>query len=282
MPHRRHLRATGTPGLRIDSPDEAGTHPDPSPGPVEIHESLGARAKRAVIKDLRHPAAFMFPLRLFIGIGWLRAFAEKVISPDWFDREAVALFLDAQLARDAVAFSPYEQLVESVLRPGSRWIGWVLMALQLVVGLGIITGTYTNLALLIGSSMNANFILAGQLSPSAFYIVIQTVLFVTGAGAILGSDGNRARRPERVPSILLVAHPDVRRTSKADRMALAGLAGLAGGLTWFGFAHVTDFSPSGVGDPALVFGTVMGLSALSLIIFLLRIGALGKPSGPAT
>ena len=151
------------------------------------------------------------------------------------------------------------------------------MALQLMVGLGIITGTYTNLTLLIGSAMNANFILAGQISPSAFYIVIQTVLFVTGAGAILRSDGNRTRRPETVPSILLVAHPDMRRASNADKLAVAGLAGLALLLSWFGFAHVTDWSPTGVGDPALVFGTVMGLSSLSLIILRLRIGPLGSP-----
>ena len=278
MPQRRRLPATEVSDLRSDGRDEASPHTDLSPAMKDpTQESLVVRAKRSVIKELRHPGAFMFPLRLFIGIGWLRAVAEKVISPGWFDGEAVAAFLGAQLARDGVVFPLYEQLMESVLRPGSRLIGWGVMALQLMVGLGIITGTYTNLALLIGSAMNANFMLAGQISPSAFYIVIQTVLFVTGAGAILGSDGNRARRPERPPSILLVARPDVRRASSTDKMAVAGFAGLAGALSWFGFAHVTDWSPGGVGDPALVFGTVMGLSALSLIILRLRIGAPGSP-----
>jgi len=156
------------------------------------------------------------------------------------------------------------------------------MVLQLVVGLAVITGTYTNLALLIGSAMNVNFILAGQLNPSAFYIVIQTVLFVTGAGAIVGSDGNRARRPGKAPSILLVAQPGVRRTSNSDKKAVTGLAALAGALSWIGFAHATNFSPSGIGDPALVLGTVMGLGALSLIILRFRMSALDRSKGPRT
>jgi thiosulfate dehydrogenase [quinone] large subunit len=234
-------------------------------------DSLGTRARRAVMKELRHPMAFLFPLRLFIGIGWLRAFAEKIGDPDWFDGRAVGAFLDAQFATDSIAAPLYGQLVESVLRPGSRWVGWVLMALQLLVGVGILFGNYTNLALLIGIAMNVNFVLAGRTNPSAFYIVIQTVLLVTGSGAVLGMDGKRARKEGRIPSILLVAHPDMRSASKRDKAAVIGLAVLATAVSFFGFAHATDFSPSGVGDPALVLGTVMGLGALSLIILRFRL-----------
>lgn len=262
--------------LRKEVPQE-----DPPLGiPDQMPDSVVVRAKRSLMRELRHPAAFLFPLRLFIGIGWLRALAEKVITVEWFDGEAVDAFLDSQVAANAVAFPLYGRLIDSVLRPGSRWIGWVVMALQLIAGLGILSGTYTNLALLIGIAMNANFILAGRINPSAFYIVIQTVLFVTGAGAILGTDGNRARRPGRAPSILLVAHPDMRGASNWDKMAVIGLAALAAALSWFGFAYSTDFSPGGVGDPALVFGTVMGLGALSLIILRFRLSELGKASGP--
>jgi thiosulfate dehydrogenase [quinone] large subunit len=232
------------------------------------------------MRELRHPAAFLLPLRLFIGIGWLRAFAEKVIAAEWFDGGAVGAFLDTQIAGDAVVFPLYGQIIESVLRPGSRWIGWVVMALQLMVGLGILFGTYTNLALLIGIALNANFMLAGEVTPSAFYIVIQTVLFVTGAGAILGADGNRARRPGSAPSILLVAHPDMGRASIGDKTAVIGLAVLAAAQSCFAFAYVTDWSPNGVFDPALVFGTVMGLGALSLVILRFRLSDLGEPPAP--
>lgn len=248
--------------------------------PSQPTESVLVRAKRSVMRELRHPAAFLFPLRLFLGIGWLRAFAEKVFFAKWFDGGAVASFLDTQLAGDAVAFPLYLQLIESVLRPGSRWIGWVVMGLQLLVGLGILLGTYTNLALLIGIVLNANFMLAGQISPSAFYIMIQTVLFVTGAGAVLGVDGSRGRRPGGVRSILLVAQPYMGRASKGDKMVAIGLAAFSAALSWYGFAHVTDFR-AGVFDPGLVFGTVMGLSALSLVILRFRLSETEKATGPS-
>ena len=278
MLRRRPPPTTETLDLEFDLRD-AASQMDPSLGiPDQTTESVVVRAKRSVIRELRHPAAFLFPLRLFLGIGWLRAFAEKVNSAEWFNGGAVAAFLDSRVSSDAVAFPLYLQLIEAVLRPGSRWIGWVVMSLQLLVGLGILLGTYTNLALLIGIALNANFMLAGQISPSAFYIMIETVLFVTGAGAILGVDGNRVRRQRRASSLFLVAQPDVRRASHGDKMAVIGLATLAAGLSWFGFAHATDWSPAGgVYDPGLVFGTVMGLGALSLVILRFRLSALAKP-----
>ena len=230
-----------------------------------------------MIGELRHPAAFLFPLRIFIGIGWLRAFAEKALDTEWFNGAAVGAFLDSQVAGGAVVFPLYRQLIGAFLRPGSRWVGLVVVALQLLVGLGILLGTYANLALLVGAAMNANFMLAGQISPSAFYIVIQTVLFVTGAGAILGVDGRRARRAGRASSILLVAHPYMRRSSNRDRRAVVGLAAVAAALSWYGFVHASDVSPSGIFDPALVFGTVMALGALSLSILWFRLSNAGTP-----
>ena len=59
---------------------------------------------------------------------------------------------------------------------------------QLLTGIAIGLGLFTNLALLGGLFMNLNFLLIGRVNPSAFYIVIQTVLFVGDAGMILGLD----------------------------------------------------------------------------------------------
>lgn len=275
MLRRPRLPGAETLDLVVELRDEAPREEPTLGTPRHPRESVVARAKRSVMRELQHPAAYLFPLRLFIGIGWLRAFAEKAFSAEWFNGGAVATFLDSQLARDAVAFPLYLQLIES----GSRWIGWVVIALQLLVGIGILLGTYTNLALLIGIALNANFMLAGQISPSAFYIMIHTVLFVTGAGAIFGVDGNRVRRPGRARSILLVAQPYMGRASNGDRMAAIGLAALAAAQGWFGFAHITDFG-AGVFDSGLVFGTVMGLSALSLVILRFRLSELGKPPAP--
>ena len=35
----------------------------------------------------------LFPLRLFIGVGWRRAGAEKALNPQWWDGHALAAWL---------------------------------------------------------------------------------------------------------------------------------------------------------------------------------------------
>lgn len=225
-----------------------------------------APSRNWLLTELQRPAAFMFPLRLFISIGWLRSVAEKLGDSAWTRGRAVGDFLDVQAASGAIVFPGYEWLAEHVLGPAGGWVGWLVILLQLGVGLAILTGWYTNLALLVGVVMNINFMLAGAVNPSAFYIVIQAALFAAGAGAVIGVDGRSAG----AHSILLVAHPDTRRVTEEDRWAVMGLIVLAASVSWLGFAHVRDFSPTGITDPGLVLGTVMGIATLFLLILRLR------------
>jgi len=223
-----------------------------------------------LLREIHQPAAFLFPLRIFIGVGWMRSFAEKFTDPAWLGGRAVGNFLGDQTVNGAVPIPQYDWLIDAVLSPAGPVIGWLVMLLQLVIGLAIISGTDTNLAFLIGIVMNVNFMLAGEINPSAFYIVIQTVLFVMGAGGVIGFDSVLAKqRP--TPSLLIVARPDPRETSERDRTAIDVLALLAGLMSWLGFAHVNDFSPTGITDPGLVLGTVMAVTTFSLLILRLRL-----------
>ena len=56
------------------------------------------------IQELQKEKAFMLPLRLFIGLGWLRAFAEKLIDPTWYSGAKLTEFLTTQLSADLVYF----------------------------------------------------------------------------------------------------------------------------------------------------------------------------------
>ena len=64
----------------------------------------------------------------------------------------------------------------------------IIMFGQLLVGLGVLTGTYTSAALLAGIFMNLNFVAAGAPTPSAFCLVIQTALLAGGAGLVFSVD----------------------------------------------------------------------------------------------
>tara|TARA_B100001093_G_scaffold497457_1_gene544414 strand:+ start:986 stop:1519 length:534 start_codon:yes stop_codon:yes gene_type:complete len=96
----------------------------------------------------------------------------------------------------------YQQLIESVFLPNAQAMSWLVVIGQLMTGIGIRFGALTNAALLGGLFMNLNFILAGSINPSAFYMVMESVLFLTNTGAILGFDKKLC---QRIPFEIFVA-----------------------------------------------------------------------------
>ncbi len=64
----------------------------------------------AVRAELAHDRAYLLPLRIFIGLGWLRAAVAKAIDPAWYDGAALTVFLDAQLGWSQEAFPFYGRL----------------------------------------------------------------------------------------------------------------------------------------------------------------------------
>ena len=142
--------------------------------------------------ELQKTNAFLLPLRLFIGLGWLRAGVEKAIDPLWRTGGKLSDFFQMQLAVDAVYFPFYETLITQLFEPNAFVLSWIVLIGELLAGLAILTGTLTNLGLLGGLLMNLNFVLAGVVNPSAFYIVIQGALLSANAGDNLG--GRRLSR----------------------------------------------------------------------------------------
>lgn len=218
--------------------------------------------------ELARSAAVLVPLRLFMGVGWLRTFFEKVGDDNWWNGSAVVAFLDDQVTNGLVVFPFYERTIDNIIRPGSRWVGWLVIVLELAIGLAILTGTFTNLALIIGAGLNVNFMLAGRITPSVFYVAIQTLLFVTEVGSVFGVDGLLAKRSGRNRGpIAVVARRPSRSSVANDVSDVVVLAVVAAGFSCLGFVHATEFGPDGVDDPGLVLGTVMAMSALTLALY---------------
>lgn len=214
-----------------------------------------ARLLRAGQAALANERAYLLPLRLFIGFGWLRAAVAKILDPGWYDGSALTEFLDAQLAWSEEAFPFYGSLMESVLLPNAAAVGIVVILLQLFAGITITAGYYTNAGLLAANLMNANFILAGQPDPSAFYIVIQLVLFYGGAGVVLGMDGRSNRRHHHP---LLVSTVEHRPGNLGPlRLVYAWLAVVYGVLALAMAPFVSSLDPATVvEDPAMILVTL--------------------------
>lgn len=176
-----------------------------TPEPWETSDWVRPAAERmaaALESGVRQDAAYLVPLRLFVGLGWLRACAEKVADPGWWDGSTLAAFLRERMTAGDVRFPPYAWLIEHAFLPHATALSLVVLFGQLLAGLGIAGGALTNAALLGGLFMNLNFLLAGAPNPSTFYIVIQVVLLLANVGAVLGID---ARLAATIRSPLLAA-----------------------------------------------------------------------------
>ena len=232
-------------------------------------ETIDDRVLRFIKWELSKEGAYLLPLRLFIGMGWLRAFAEKVAEPGWHDGTVLAAFLEERLVGDHVVFPFYRALITDVFLPNASVLGWIVMIGQLLAGAAILLGLFTNAALLGGLFMNLNFILVGAPNPSAFYFVIQVALFIGGTGAIIGLDallGRRIRTP------LFVAKVGIKSWHfRSKERALLGLAMLSFGLAAYSLAHVRTYDPGlSVEDPAMILTVLFALSSLQAFVSYLR------------
>ena len=68
--------------------------------------------------------AYLVPLRLFIGIGWLRAAVEKLVEPTWYNGDALRAFLGSfERIRTFPAFESLLRVARAAGRPGRGMVG---------------------------------------------------------------------------------------------------------------------------------------------------------------
>lgn len=216
--------------------------------------------------QLQSSAIYAVPLRIFIGLGWLRAGVEKVIDGNWRSGEATSTFLADHLRDGHIAFGFYETLVSDVFLPAATAMAIIIIVGELLAGAAILSGTFTNAALLGGIFMNLNFLLAGETNPSAFYLIIQMTLLVTGAGSVLGFDRVLSRTWTQG---WLVAQPAASLRSDL-RPYFAGI-GLSLVVAIYAAFHVQTTDPrASVEDPAMLLVILSLLSCFWLVIAIAR------------
>lgn len=116
-------------------------------------------------------------LRFGIGFAWLMTGIGKVTNPIWHQGDALVAFLNNQLMTNAVYFGAYESFIVNTILPNAAEITWAMLAIEILVGLAILFGTYTKPALSVGMLMNVNLIALGVANPSILYILVQAILF---------------------------------------------------------------------------------------------------------
>ena len=205
--------------------------------------------------------AHLLPLRLFIAFGWLRAAAEKTLTPAWFDGGTLEAVLNAQLGGNHVVFPAYAWLISNLFLPGAPMLAWIVVSGQIMVGLGLLFGAFSRGALFGALFMNLNFIAAGMPNPSVFYVVIQILLLASSAGWVFGFDGV-AHQNAMLRSLVQPAQHRLGRQRaqfRVSRHLMLGLALLSALLALCALPYAKDFTPKGsISDPAILM-CVLGL-----------------------
>ena len=141
--------------------------------PTTTVPTTAAAPATAAAGGTRLVAALLLPLRLFLATGWLRAGVEKVIEPSWWTGEA----LDGFLVEQETAMLPFFRWFSDLLiAPLAVPVAWLVVAMQLTIGVCLLLGRFPRRALWAGVVLNLCFTMAGRVNPSAFYLVMELAL----------------------------------------------------------------------------------------------------------
>ena len=125
-----------------------------------------ARAAAARYRSV--PASVLYP-QLFLGFGWIRAAVAHGISLSWWSGEDLLRFLDSTEALRLPVYGPF---VDYLVRPLPILVSVIVVVLQLLIGLALLANVRPVTWALVGIFLNFNFIMAGAVNPSVFYVVM--------------------------------------------------------------------------------------------------------------
>jgi thiosulfate dehydrogenase [quinone] large subunit len=205
--------------------------------PTNDVRSRAATPRQLLTEHFVGLPAWVVVTRLFIGLGWLRAVAEKLIDPAWWTGDVLEDFVSTHTDTTLGWYAPF---LDSVALPMASGVAAIVVAGQLVAGISLVTGRRLNVGLAVGMFLNLHFMAAGAVTPSAFYLLAQ------GALVLWLCERNASQSP-----------------SSALR-ATAAAATLVAGLN---LAFVSTLHPADViEDPAVMFSFGGALTALACLL----------------
>jgi thiosulfate dehydrogenase [quinone] large subunit len=117
------------------------------------------------------PAWVLLP-QLFLASGWLRAGIANAVTAGWWDGAGVRTFLAEETDLAVPFYEPVLALVESLAVP----VAVVVCVAELVIAALLLLDRWPLAALAAGAFLNVQFVVAGVVNPSAFYLVIAMVV----------------------------------------------------------------------------------------------------------
>ncbi|MHB0967793.1 MAG: DoxX family protein [Bellilinea sp.] len=133
------------------------------------------------------PWSFLWLIvRLYVGYEWLSSGIGKLSNPGWVQTGDIlkgfwtrAVAIPEAPARPLIVFDWYRAFLQGLLDSGSQvWFAKLLVAGEILVGLGLILGLFTAIAAFFGGFMNWNFMMAGTASANPVLIILSILLIL--------------------------------------------------------------------------------------------------------
>ncbi len=177
--------------------------------------------------------AWVVLVQLFIGMGWARAATEKVIDPAWWNGTVLTEFVAAHRGTPLGWYGPF---LENVVAPNVLMVSAVVLIAQVFAAFALVSGQTLLPGLAVGVLLNLNFVAAGAVNPSIFYLICQVGLVLWA----IERNGAAGKRPLRLLATVSVA------------------------LAVVNAPFVATLSPAGViEDPAIILVTLGLLTAIA-------------------
>ena len=175
-------------------------------------------------------------------------------------------------AQNETPFGFYKLFIETLFLPNVEFLSFAVAALQMAIGLALAFGAVSQLALLLGLFLNLNFIMAGVVNPSVFYIMIELVLLSGHAGAVIGVDAYLSKFISQPWLIAQTQASQNRTTLKFQFWRNTFLIGLILTISIVDFSYIKAFSPeASVEDPAMLLYILAMFTIMQLVICNLQI-----------
>ncbi len=151
-----------------------GLDDDEPASPPVPGRSLADRLRTSLTARYGQLPVWLLLAQCFLTIGWFRAAIAHAVSPGWRNGAEVDAF---RLGYQGLAIDWYREVVFDGLlgsRSGSIAIAVLIGQFTVVLALGL--NRFVPVGLGIGAFLNVNFLLAGAIDPSTFYLVITAIV----------------------------------------------------------------------------------------------------------
>src|SRR5690625_2145976 len=129
----------------------------------------------AFLRNNKIAAAFLALLRIYIGYKWLTAGISK-LQMSGFDASGFI----TMAAESSAAPAWWQAFLQNVAAPNAGIFSFMVLWGEILVGIALILGIFSNFAALMGITMNLSFLFSGAGSLDAQMAILTVFIVISG------------------------------------------------------------------------------------------------------